>query len=396
MAVGGILFVGLIVASVKSLVLDAGSKKVSRRNMEKARRAAMKSFDPKTGMVRVNLFQKRSVGKAGSTEMERREQEFNLMRKAQANAKFVNALIAFLISLGFWLFLWFIGAVIFWQAELTGSQWSFFEALYFTYVSFLTIGYGDFEPNTNSAKPAFVFWALLALPTLTVLIGALGDAISEGVNTVTLLIAEKLPAKTDALAALKEGANKAKGTEDGAFSSAKPPGFMSDSEEPGSHMENGEAQAVKDLQPSSKSGADGQRQGRQAQHGTEASHYRPLLLMREIENVVEHVDATPPRKYTYAEWTWFLTLLGEDESDPSQHRPAEAVKDSAQGEFHDKDVREPGLQEETKGPIKPWSWLGERSPLMSTDDEPKWVLQRLMEALRRELKDLGDTRSERR
>ena len=359
--------------------------------MEKARRAVMKSFDPKTGKVRVNLFQKRSVGKAGSTEMERREQEFNLMRKAQANAKFANALIALSISLGFWLFLWFIGAVIFWQAEVTGSQWSFFESLYFTYVSFLTIGYGDFEPNTNSAKPTFVLWALLALPTLTVLIGALGDAISEGVNTVTLLIAEKLPAKTDALTALKQGANKAKGTEDGAFSTAKPPGFMSDSEDPENHMDDGEAQAVKELQPSSKPEPDG---GQKAHHGTAASHYRPLLLMREIENVVEHVDASPPRKYTYAEWTWFLTLLGEDESDPSQHRSAEAVREYDQGEYHDKDVREPGLQEETKGPIKPWSWLGERSPLMSTDDEPKWVLQRLMEALRRELKDLGDSRFE--
>ena len=256
----------------------------------------------------------------------------------------------------------------------------------------MTIGYGDFDPNTNSAKPAFVLWALLALPTLTVLIGSLSDAISEGVNSFTLYIGEKLPAKTPALKALKEGANKAKGREDGAFSKAKPPGFMSDSEDPESHMDEGEAQAVRDLHPATKPGGGG---GRQAHDGTAASHYRPLLLMREIENVVNHVDASPPRTFSSAEWTWFLTLLGEDESDPSQHRSPEAVRNGDQQhdqEFKDKDVREPGLQEETKGLIKPWSWLGEKSPLMSTDDEPKWVLQRLMEALRRELKDLGDER----
>lgn len=33
----------------------------------------------------------------------------------------------------------------------------------------------------------------------------------------------------------------------------------------------------------------------------------------------------------------------------------------------------------------PWSWLGPRSPLMSSTDESKWLLERLMAALEKEL-----------
>ena len=84
--------------------------------------------------------------------------------------------------------LWFVGAVAFWKSEtnsVDGQPWSYFESLYFTFVAQLTIGYGDFEPQTNASKPAFVFWSLIALPTLTVLIGAIGDVVSGFVNWYT-------------------------------------------------------------------------------------------------------------------------------------------------------------------------------------------------------------------
>ena len=48
--------------------------------------------------------------------------------------------------------------------------WTYFGSLYFSYTSLLTIGYGDFAPQSNSGKPFFVFWSLLAIPTLTILI----------------------------------------------------------------------------------------------------------------------------------------------------------------------------------------------------------------------------------
>jgi len=52
--------------------------------------------------------------------------------------------------------LWPAGAAIFQAAEY-GQNWPYFGSLYFSYTSLLTIGYGDFYPQSDSEKPFFVF-----------------------------------------------------------------------------------------------------------------------------------------------------------------------------------------------------------------------------------------------
>lgn len=127
-AVGGILFVGLIVASISSCVLEAGSKKIATRNIEKARQKVMRSVDA-GGSVRVSIFHKKrnvSLSK-DSSEIEQREHEFRIMRLVQRKAAWDNALIAMTLSIGVFCFLWFVGSVVFWQAELGTGDWSYFE-----------------------------------------------------------------------------------------------------------------------------------------------------------------------------------------------------------------------------------------------------------------------------
>ena len=364
MAVGGILFLGLIIASIRTLVLERGTTKVTVRMLEKARQKALRKGDLSSGTVQVGPGKKRNIAKGATSELSRREQEFNIMREVQRSAGRTNNMMALSISTGTAFFLWFVGAAVFQQAELNSQGWSYFEALYFTYVSLLTIGYGDFYPQTNSGKPAFVFWSLLALPTLTVLIGSIGDSISEGVGELTLWIGNHLPEKSGALKDLKGEANKSK-KEDGGFQEAKPPGFMSE----GTGVEEGsqsaesskdeDRNAHNDLQSADKAG----------------KQYRRYLIMRQIKATVQQMDATPPRQYDYAEWTWILKLLGEDESSSEKHRSAEATEEA-------EDAGHPNS--------KSWSWLGKNSPLMCGEDEPKWVLQRLMDLLEKDLKEDGD------
>ncbi|MCJ1437511.1 Potassium channel [Xylographa pallens] len=365
MAVGGILFLGLIIASIRTLVLERGTKKVTVRMLEKARQKALKKGDLSSGTIQIRPGRKRNIAKGTTSELGRREQEFNIMREVQQKAGRTNSLIALSVSAGAAFILWFVGAAVFQQAELDSQGWSYFEALYFTYVSLLTVGYGDFYPQTNSGKPAFVFWSLLALPTLTVLIGSIGDSISEGIGELTLWIGKHLPEKSGALKDLKGEANKSKKEDGGGFQEAKPPGFMSDgagidegSQSAGSHKEE-DAKAQNDVQSAGKAGR----------------HYRRYLIMRQIKTTVQQMDATPPRQYSYAEWTWILKLLGEDESSTEKHRSAEATEDAEDAGHPDS---------------KSWSWLGQNSPLMSGEDEPKWVLQRLMDLLEKDLKDEGD------
>lgn len=84
-------------------------------------------------------------------------------------------LIIFLLS---WLVLWFISAAIFCISEKE-QDWSYFVALYFTYTSLTTIGYGDFYPTSSLGKAFFVFWSLLALPILTNLVTAMGEILHQ-------------------------------------------------------------------------------------------------------------------------------------------------------------------------------------------------------------------------
>lgn len=215
---------------------------------------------------------------------------------------------------------------------------------------------------------------------MTVLIGSVGGVINEGVNTITLWVSDHLPEKTGALSAMKDEASKAKGSE---FQSAKPPGFMDDMTSDNAETDDpAHAEAVKGITQSMN-----EHPGSNAKDLAAGEHYRYYLLMKEMRNVVQHIGATPPRQYTYAEWTWFLKLLDEDESSWERHRRPWGVHQSelaatANGEG-------PASTREKDGRLKPWSWLGQRSPLMTAGDEPKWVLERLMQALEIELKREG-------
>ena len=66
--------------------------------------------------------------------------------------------------------LWCVGAVVFWQAEKDEQGMTYFQAVYFSYVALLTIGYGDLAPKSNAGRAFFVVWSLVAVPTMTILI----------------------------------------------------------------------------------------------------------------------------------------------------------------------------------------------------------------------------------
>lgn len=393
MAIGGILFVGLIIGSIRTLVLSGGSTKVSRRMLERCRERALESVEHEGGTIRVGLMRRQGVGKHLDDELEIRKHEFNLMRQVQKRAKRGNQLVALMLSGGAWLILWIIGAVVFWRAEMGTGDWSYFEALYFAYVSFLTIGYGDLEPNSEATKPAFVFWALLALPTLTVLIGAIGDNLALLINTAALDLAEWAYLEGTTLQRGMIKAKKGAGTKHGP---AKPPGFMEDGHagiDHGKVEDKKHADAAHSLARCFNHPHDADESHPDhleiQEHRATARRYRGYLLFKAVQDVQSHQDASPPRKYTFEEWCWFLKLLGEDETDPKNHRRLHAVMHEQHHHGIGSGIGEAGgkelitdddgqaLENTGNGRVA-WSWLGPRSPLMSSTDESKWLLERLM------------------
>lgn len=102
---------------------------------------------------------------------------------------------------------------------------------------------------------------------------------------------------------------------------------------------------------------------------------------------MKDLDSSPPRKYTYKEWAWFLKLIGEDEGESDFHRspPVKVDRDKQNGPELGK-----GNKQDSDGNPRQWSWLGNRSPLMGHQEESEWVLEKLAVKLEKEMKDKRD------
>lgn len=113
-AIGGILIVGLVVGSIRSLVLERGEEKMAARIIEKRRSTAVNNVDVGHQTIRIGLFAKASfVVHPGMLPAQRREEEFRVMRNLQVIAERERRYMALLGSTLLVSFLWLVGAVVF-------------------------------------------------------------------------------------------------------------------------------------------------------------------------------------------------------------------------------------------------------------------------------------------
>lgn len=279
---------------------------------------------------------------------------------------------------------------------------------------------------SNVGKPFFVFWSLLAVPSLTVLISNMGDTIVKLIRDFTLWLGEVtvLPGESGIRNGLKTKLHNATGQR--LFTNVKeqPGGILgetereNDNDEDDSHPKNDpdgagqRAAAEKAELDKEKAKSRGKNNDKKARPESRR-HYHSMLI-EEIGSVMKHLNSQPPRKYTFDEWAWYLALIGEDESSSDTHRRAvrkpkmngEGVGTATEGDLDDgkgfngqegeegiggkgeenfkKEVEErkdKGMSER----VTKWSWVGNRSPLMGNKEEAEWVLERLTRTLRREL-----------
>lgn len=420
--IGGIVILGLVIGSIRSMVLERGKKKLGSRMIEKKRERILKKMNKNGEAEKLTpVSSEQKAREVGMSEQERRKEEFLLMRNIQKKASQKQKWTALLISSWAWFFLWLMGAFAFYKFEIK-QGWTYFQSLYFAYTSLLAIGYGDFSPASNPGKPFFVFWSLLAVPTLTILISNMGDTVIAGIRDLTIYLGEftVLPGEASIKDRLKQHASKV--TQGKAFSNGpgptmdEPPGFTGIGE-------NGQDEDQEKGNIAHAAATDHMAKLLEKEELTEASaaadrgdrlssdiHMYHFLLIKELRNVMKHVNETPPRKYSYEEWIWYLKLLGEDESASSTHRKAPIKvgttekgmmqQGGGQTTANDDvgDVEE-GAEEEEENKKKKagWSWVGTRSPLMGEIEEAEWILERLCATLERELrKQSKQRRKERR
>ncbi|KAB8217287.1 hypothetical protein BDV33DRAFT_193690 [Aspergillus novoparasiticus] len=177
-ATAGIITLGLVITSIRSfgksirhMKLRFELQEARNTRLEKKNSARPTHHEHNDSITLSSILSTTTFPQTSEVvELQRIRSDFN--RRVQW-----EALIFFVVA---WFVLWLLSAAVFRRSE-RGQNWTYFTALYFTYTSLTTIGYGDFYPTSNFGKVFFVFWSLLAIPVLTNLVTAMGEI---GVRTL--------------------------------------------------------------------------------------------------------------------------------------------------------------------------------------------------------------------
>lgn len=158
----GVLVMGLIVATLRAVILSSAAPVIFWHNIEIARIKLIKELEAKNvHLTSSEAFHKMRV----------------LRHKVRSRHNNISLAITIVVFLMFWL----IGALIFLNVE----GWSYFNAMYFCFLCLITIGYGDLAPKTPLGRSFFVSWAVGAVPLMTILVSNVGDTLFVMCNDMT-------------------------------------------------------------------------------------------------------------------------------------------------------------------------------------------------------------------
>lgn len=408
-SVGGIIMLGLMISSISRFAAELGSDKVVNKHLERSRTrtigrtvtssldiqretvlnggerpAISEPFNPvdRAAQLRIidprdtpeghpghphdgSLTPLRGLRRAATRSLSvirptkkprlillREEKDrFDAMRALQNSTNNFKRWTALSISVTAFAILWCGGAAIFWRAEHEVQSMTYFQALYLCYVSLLTVGYGDLAPKTNAGRPFFVVWSLLAVPTMTILIGHMGDTVIGNFKRASSRLADftVLP---------KAGIWRS---------------FLERNPWLLSWLQNRNARkaAKKRLQRGFETGPDPEeekeldRPPTMDQLATEADQEDDQELARRLAHAIRRIAKDlrldPPKRYSYEEWVEYTKL----------------IRFTSRSAGDDEDEEE-GLIE--------WDWIGEDSPMMEQRPEADFILDRLCESLARYIK----------
>ncbi|ODV83916.1 hypothetical protein CANARDRAFT_29635 [[Candida] arabinofermentans NRRL YB-2248] len=96
-------------------------------------------------------------------------ESFDLMKEANRKAAWREKLAGFASIFVTWLIFWLLGAMVFTLFE----GWSYHLSCYFSFLCFVTIGYGVPAPATAGGKSFFCLWAIAAIPIMTIFVSSL-------------------------------------------------------------------------------------------------------------------------------------------------------------------------------------------------------------------------------
>ncbi|KAF2127648.1 voltage-gated potassium channel [Dothidotthia symphoricarpi CBS 119687] len=411
-SVGGILTLALVVSALYRFMRDIGEEKIVQKRVNRERmRALQRTTPPPPSDLRHrehkahHLIQRRApVGQprisapsslrpfrtaiprmpkkpnhqARMQLLTEEKARFEAMRAIQLSTKKYKKWLSLLWSLSLFLLLWCIGALVFWQTEKHTQNMTYFQALYFCYISLLTIGYGDLSPQSNAGRCFFVVWSLIAVPSMTILVSDLGDTVVavfkarvDGVADFTVLPREGvwrgfLDAHPALLGRLRERAGRRRVER----------GFEAGEGEAG--VELGRAGGFNDVEaPAEAEEVDVETTPHTHTHASLSRH-----LAHTIKSVSLDLRLPRPKRYAYEEWVEFTRLIRftTPQIDPDERRGGGGGRDRGGDGGEDGGEDGGGGRAEEQGLVE-WDWIGADSPMTSGLSESEWVLERLCESL---------------
>jgi len=215
------------------------------------------------------------------------------------------------------------------QHEQQGGEYTYPLSLYFTYVSLLTIGYGDIIPKSRSARPVFVAWSIAAIPAMTLLISDIGDTLAKWVKEgpVEGVIGKWLIGTVD----IYQDDDQSEDGEAGGLEKPRTAIIASAVSAP-----------VVPQKPDPNMS--------EKERGYREEVVRAMRLVRGVRQIIQDDES---KRYTWEEWQEIIKLLGLN-----QDRGWEV------------------------GDISKWTWLGDEGPLFASGESEKiWILERIREQL---------------
>lgn len=384
-AIGGVLILGLIVSSIRTLMLERGRQKIADLLMEHTRRLFVKQAASSRNRLQGFLPDLSAANDENTdiSERERQKLEFITMRRIRQVSTVQYKWVSLLISMVVWMALWLIGAVVFWRSE-DKRDWTYFQSLYFAYTTLLTIGYGDIYPISSLGKAFFVFWSLLAVPTITILISNIGDTLICSIRDLTIFLGEItiLPGDAPFLERIRDVLHvswrerrerwlqEITGEHDNAqeiFSESATPN--------GERGKNPMSTPPHCAKRAALEAEEHKREESARARGDVAAenvHHYHYLLFREIRTMLEYARSNVNKEFDYIEWEYYLSLISGE-----RHKPAAVSPDALSERQRDEDPAQ-----KTQG----WSWIDNKNPLVGEKSEVQWLLNALTDALERELK----------
>ncbi|CCH60096.1 hypothetical protein TBLA_0C02910 [Henningerozyma blattae CBS 6284] len=116
------------------------------------------------------------------------EESFELimkMRKVSSRTQKVRSIV---LTIGVFIAFWLLGALVFVYCE----SWNYFVAIYFCFLCLLTIGYGDYYPETGAGRAFFIVWSIMAIPLMSTLISTVGDTLYSMSKSLDLTLYDRL------------------------------------------------------------------------------------------------------------------------------------------------------------------------------------------------------------